>query len=84
MFLTNNCIQFANEVTTSMNSISSQTNLFALNVSTEMVTKNVDQGQGRVDELISLIQDINSSTEDIAQTAQTLLSEFNKFRYENM
>ena len=87
--------------------------------STDMVTKNVNQGQGRVDELIELIKNINSSTEeltgkislisqnaqnsvdatsiqenslaqisvvseDIAETAQILLSEFNKFRYENM
>ena len=87
--------------------------------STEMVIRNVHQGQGKVDELIDLIQKINSSTEeltgkislisqnaqksvtatstqenslaqittvseDIAETAQTLLSEFNKFRYENM
>ncbi len=87
--------------------------------STQMVTKNVDVGNGRVDELIRLIKHINKSTEelaekinlislnaqnsvdatsnqesslnqvtivseDLAETAQALLSEFNKFRYENM
>ena len=105
------------EIVTSVGQI--MTLIRSVTESTEMVTKNVDQGQGRVDELIKLIENINASTaeltgkislisdnaqksvvatstqenslaqitsvsEDIATTAQTLLSEFNKFRYENM
>lgn len=87
--------------------------------STEAVNENVGEGKAKVDNLISLIQFINSSTEaltdkiqsinnsaqssadatenqeesfhqisqvseDLAITAQELLAEFNKFRYENM
>ena len=105
------------EIVTSVGQI--MTLIRSVTESTEMVAKNVNQGQERVDKLIELIQTINSSTEeltdkialisqnaqksvdanstqenslaqittvseDIAITAQTLLSEFNKFRYENM
>jgi len=105
------------EIVTSVGQI--MTLITSVTESTEMVAKNVNQGQGRVDKLIELIQDINSSTEEltgkislisenaqksvnatsaqenslaqvtlvsenIAETAQTLLSEFNRFRYENM
>ncbi len=87
--------------------------------STEMVSSNVDEGKVKVDSLIELIKHINESTsvlatkielisnnadesaratanqenslnqitsvsEDLAKTAQDLLMEFNKFRYENM
>ncbi len=87
--------------------------------STEMVSSNVDEGKVKVDSLIELIKHINASTselankigtisknadesaqatsnqensldqitsvsEDLAKTAQDLLTEFNKFRYENM
>lgn len=87
--------------------------------STEMVSSNVDEGKDKVDSLIVLIKHINTSTselsdkievisknadestkatsdqenslnqitsvsEDLARTAQELLAEFNKFRYENM
>lgn len=105
------------EIVTSVGQI--MTLIRSVTESTGMVAKNVDQGQGRVDELIKLIQNINASTEEltekislisrnaqksvdatstqenslsqitavsenIAETAQTLLSEFNRFRYENM
>lgn len=87
--------------------------------STERVSSNVDEGKVKVDSLIDLIENINSSaatlsskievisnnadesakatssqesslsqislvSEDLAKTAQDLLTEFNKFRYENM
>lgn len=105
------------EIVTSVGQIMSL--ITSVTESTEMVAKNVNQGQGRVDKLIELIQSINASTEElaekislisknaqksvnatssqenslaqvtqvsenIAETAQTLLMEFNKFRYENM
>ncbi len=105
------------EIVTSVGQIMSL--ITSVTESTEMVASNVNQGQGRVDKLIELIQSINVSTEElagkislisknaqksvdatstqenslaqvtqvsenIAETAQTLLMEFNKFRYENM